>query len=76
MPACLLRNEREGTLFPDRVEVGLGGDVNDIVGYHCTAVDGSREFDGVDGLELFSGGKDVEFAVFGSDPDFAVGDEG
>ena len=63
-------------LLSDRVEVGLGRDVDHVVGDHAAAVDGSGEFDGVDGLELFSGGKDVEFAVFGADPDFAIGDEG
>ena len=63
-------------LLSDRVEVGLGRDVDHVVGDHAAAVDGSRELDGVDRLELFSCFKDVEFAVFGSDPDFAVGDEG
>ena len=52
--------------------MGLGRDVNDIVGHDSTAVDRCREFDGVDRLEFLSGREDVEFAIFGSDPNFAV----
>lgn len=74
-PRAFWRNEREGRLLPDRVEVGLGRDVDDIVCHDTAAVDGCGEFDGVDGLELFSCGEDVKFTIFGTDPDLAVGDE-
>jgi hypothetical protein len=63
-------------LLPDGVEVGLGGDVNDVVGDHGAAVDGSGEFDEAKGFFLCSGFEDVKLAVFGSDPDFAIGNEG
>jgi len=56
--------------------VGLGGDIEDVVGSHGAGVNWSGEFDSGQGLVFLAGLQDVEFAVFGSHPDLAVGNEG